>query len=295
MSGPRLRVAGAPITWGVCEVDGWGYQMPYERVLREAAAVGIRAIELGPPGFLPEEPAAVRRLLGDHGLRLVAGFLAVVLHRPERWEAVAAAVEEAAATLSAAGAGLLVLGADTGETGYERSVELSEDEWRTLARGADRAAAIAARQGLLTVLHPHYGTVVERPDQIERVLESTDLPLCLDTGHLLLGGSDPTELVREASSRVAHVHLKDIDGGLAARVRRGEIGYRAAVAQGLYRPLGAGDLAVGEVVGLLESSGYRGWYVLEQDAVLEGEPADGEGPLHAAIQSLKFLTGVMSA
>lgn len=295
MRGPRLRVAGAPITWGVCEVDGWGYQMPYERVLREASAVGMRAIELGPPGFLPSDPATVKKLLGDHGLRLVAGFLAVVLHRPDRWNAVAAAVEDSAAALSAAGAGLLVLGADTGETGYERSVELNDDEWATLARSADRVAAIAARQGLLTVLHPHYGTAVERPDQIERVLASTDLPLCLDTGHLLLGGSDPAELVREAPSRIAHVHLKDIDAGLAARVGSGEIGYRAAVAQGLYRPLGAGGLAVGEVVAQLEANGYRGWYVLEQDAVLEGEPAVGEGPLHAATQSLQFLTGVMSA
>lgn len=293
MSAWSGRIAGAPITWGVCEVDGWGYQMPFERVLREAAYIGLPALELGPPGFLPGDPEEVKRLLSTHGLRPVAGFLSAVLHRPECWNVAAATVQAATDGLAAAGAGVLALAADLGQVGYERSVGLREDEWSTLARGLERAAAMAAAGGLTATLHPHYGTAVERPDQIDRMLECTDLPLCLDTGHLLLGGTDPVELIERVPSRIAHVHLKDVDVELAARVRRGELGYRAAVALELYRPLGAGDLNVSGVVRQLEARGYRGWYVLEQDVVLDAEPEAGAGPQHAAARSLEFLTEVM--
>ena len=79
----RPRVAGAPISWGVCEVPDWGYQMEPERVLSEAAALGLAAVEAGPDGFLPSEPEEMARLLSGHGLELVGGFVPVVLHDRE--------------------------------------------------------------------------------------------------------------------------------------------------------------------------------------------------------------------
>ncbi len=93
---PKSRVAGAPISWGVNEVPGWGYQMDAERVLGEAASLGLSAIEAGPEGFLPEDPAAASRALADHGLRLVGGFVPVVLHSAEARERELASVERQA-------------------------------------------------------------------------------------------------------------------------------------------------------------------------------------------------------
>jgi inosose dehydratase len=289
MNALSSRVAGAPITWGVCEVPGWGHQLSSDRVLREAAAVGLRAVELGPPGFLPDEPAAVRRLLERHGLRLAAGFVALVLHREDESERSMAAAEASARVLAGAGADVLVVAAETGRTGYEASSQASDEEWATLVANLDRVRGIAEEAGLVPALHPHFGTLVESADQIQRVLDTGAIPLCIDTGHLLVGGADPLEVTRAAGGRVAHLHLKDVDAALAARVRRREIGYREAVARGLYRPLGEGDVDIAGVVAHLAGTGYDGWYVLEQDAVLDGEPAEGDGPAADAARSLRQL------
>jgi inosose dehydratase len=294
MSGLLARLAGAPITWGVCEVAGWGCQLSSERVLREVSELGLSAIELGPPGFLPLDPREVAWTLQCHDLRLAAGFVPAVLHRPELLSDSLAAVAAAADTLAAAGADLLVLAAGLGVgDGYDRSAELSEAEWKDLLAGLDQARETAASRGVAVALHPHYGTAVERADHVQRVIAGSDVSLCVDTGHLLVGGADPVEVVRAANGRVTHVHFKDVDGALAARVREGEIGYRDAVAGGLYQPLGDGDVDVAGVVSLLEAAGYEGWYVLEQDVVLPAEPAAGDGPAAAAARSVDYLTRIM--
>jgi inosose dehydratase len=297
VSDPLSRLAGAPITWGVCEVPGWGCQLDPERVLREVAGVGLSAIELGPPGFLAGDPAEVAGTLRRHELRLAAGFVPVVLHRLECRPPALAAIEAAAATLATAGAGVLVLAAElsNGAGGYDRSAELTGAEWRVLLDGLQRARDIAARQGLALALHPHYGTAVERREHVERVLAGSDVPLCLDTGHLLVGGADPLDVARAANGRIGHVHLKDVDAGLAARVRAGELGYREAVARGLYRSLGEGDVDVAGVVRSLGAAAYAGWYVLEQDVVLDAEPVEGEGPVRGAARSMDYLKRIMEA
>jgi inosose dehydratase len=292
-----LRLAGAPITWGVCEVPGWGCQLASERVLREVASLGLRAVELGPRGFLPDDPSGLARALARHDLRLAAGFVPVVLHCIEHREAALEAVSVASAALAEAGAEVLILAAElgNGSAGYDRSAELSDAEWRTLVEGLDRARELAGRHGVSLTLHPHYGTAIERRPHVERVLAESDVALCLDTGHLVVGGADPVEIARAAGARVNHVHLKDVDAALAARVRGGELGYREAVARGLYRALGDGDVDVAGVARLLRAGSYGGWYVLEQDVVLESEPAEGEGPARAAARSVDYLTRIMAA
>jgi len=295
MTGPLARMAGAPITWGVCEVAGWGRQLSADRVLREVNGLGLPAIELGPPGFLPDDPAEVARTLRRHDLRLAAGFLPAVLHRVERRPAVIRRVSGAAETLATAGADVLVLAADLGSegAGYEHSTELSESEWALLLDGLEEARAATERHGLRLALHPHYGTAVVHATHIDRVAGGSDVGFCLDTGHLLVGGTDPVEVARALNGRVSHVHFKDVDANLASRLRQGELGYRDAVVRGLYRPLGDGDLDVAAVVRLLESAKYRGWYVLEQDVVLDEEPAAGNGPASAAARSVHYLTRIM--
>lgn len=291
MSGLLSRVAGAPISWGVCEVPGWGYQMDARRVLSEMRGVGLAATELGPKGFLPEDPVGLGRLLSEYGLRLVAGFVPATLHRRDRLLQELAGVEESARTLAGAGADVLVLALSTGTEGYEQGVELSDPEWEALVEGIRRVEEVAERYGLTVALHPHYGTVVERPHQLERLVQTSDVGLCIDTGHLMVGGADPVKVTEEAAAadRVRHVHLKDVDAGLAEQVRAGELGYTEAVRRGLYRPLGAGDAGVAEVVDALDSRGYRGWFVLEQDTALEGEPEAASGPALVAAQNVAFM------
>ncbi len=285
------QVAAAPISWGVCEVAGWGVQLPAERVLAEMADLDVAATELGPAGFLPTDPAAVRAALADHGLRLAAGFVPVVLHRQPIGDQLAL-VERAAATLSGGGADTLVLAAATGEVGYDSATGLGEGGWATLLDNLRRADELCQARGLTLALHPHVGTVVEGAADVERVLDGSDVGLCLDTGHLLLGGTDPVDLARSTPERVAHVHLKDVDAALAGQVADGALTYTEGVAAGLYRPLGQGDVDITSVVATLDAAGYPGWYVLEQDVVLGAAPPAGTGPVDDVRASLDFLKTV---
>jgi inosose dehydratase len=283
------RVACAPVSWGVNEVPGWGYQMSAERVLGETASLGLSAIEAGPEGFLPSDPAGARRMLGEHGLGLVGGFVPVVLHRAERREGELAAVERQAEFFAAAGGEVFIVAASTGREGYEDAEELDEGSWEELFGGLASVDEIGDRHGLTVAVHPHFGTVIERRHHLERFLEGCETALCLDTGHLMLGGDDPARVAEAAAGRMGIVHLKDVDRRLAELVAAGELDYEKAVRQGVFKPLGDGDVDTERVIELIEGSGYKGWYVLEQDIMLDDEPEEGDGPIENVHRSLAFV------
>ncbi|MGC0417025.1 TIM barrel protein [Embleya sp. AB8] len=288
---PELRLAGAPISWGVCEVPGWGPTLPVDTVLGEMAGLGLTATELGPPGYLPADPSALDGVLRGHGLSLVGSFAALVLHDPDRAAQARATAKRTAELIAAAGGEVLVLAAATGLDGYDVRPRLSAAQWRRLIDTADEVAGIAQEFGLRATLHPHVGTHVESAAEVERFLRDSTLPLCLDTGHLLIGGSDPLDLVRRLPERIGHVHLKDVHADTAALVRAGVLSYAEAVGRGLYRPLGAGDVPIAEIVATLRAAGYRQWFVLEQDTRLSDDPADAELPRRDTARGLAHLCG----
>lgn len=284
------KIAGAPISWGVCEVPGWGTVLPSETVLSEMRQLGLTATELGPPDYLPADPAALKTLLSGHDLTLVGGFLAVPLHTGD--QSTLDEADRVAAILKAGGAEVLVLAAATGLDGYDETPKLTDDEWDTLVDTCAKIREIAAKHGLKTVLHPHVGTHVEREAEVDRFLADSDLQLCLDTGHLLIGGTDPVELARRYPDRIGHVHLKDVRDEIAAKVRSGELSYTDAVEQGIYVPLGDGDVDVEALVQLVQEAGYTGWFVLEQDTQLkDGSPVDK--PLQDTARSLAHLSKIL--
>ena len=290
MAGPRI--AGAPISWGVCEVPGWGYQLDPDRVLAEMREVGLAATEFGPAGFLPDAPGAKAATLRRHGLHAVGGFTPTLLHVPGHDPL--PGVDDLLTGYDAAGAGTLVLSADSGGTGSDSRPELDGCGWRLLLSNLDRIAGHAAARGVTAVLHPHVGTMVETGDDVRRVLEGSRIALCLDTGHLLIGGTDPAALARQAPERIAHTHLKDVDLGLARQVQDGRRTYTEAVGLGMYRPLGEGDVDLSGVLSHLDAHGYDGWHVLEQDTILHGPPT-GDGPGGDVATSVANLRGALRA
>lgn len=286
-----LRIAGAPISWGVCEVPGWGYQLSSARVLTEMREAGLTATELGPDGFLPADPAELTTMLSGYGLSCVGGFVPVLLHDAghDPLDELRGPLE----SLVAAGADVVVLAASTGAEGYDSRPQLDDAQWATLFANLDRIGEVVAARGLTATLHPHVGTMVETRDDVDRVLAGSSIPLCLDTGHLLIGGTDPLALTLQVPERIKHAHLKDVNLELAAKVQSGEMTYTEAVAAGMYVPLGAGDVDIAGIVKTLQDNGYDGWYVMEQDNILDGEPQD-RGPLADVLASVDFLKGVKS-
>jgi inosose dehydratase len=284
------KIAGAPISWGVCEVPGWGYQLGPEQVLTEMRAVGLLATELGPEGFLPSEPAAMATVLSEHGLQAIGGFTPLLLHVPGRDPL--PRVDRLLDGYVASGAQVLILSAVTGSAGYDARPQLEAAGWTRLLANLDRVANLAVDRGVRAVLHPHVGTMIETGEEVQRVLDGSLISLCLDTGHLLIGGTDPAELARQAPERIAHLHLKDVDSAVAAKVRSCQLSYSEAVRQGMYRPLGQGDVDIPAIVGHLRAHDYNGWYTLEQDTILTEEPR-GEGPVADVWASAEYLRTVL--
>ena len=188
----------------------------------------------------------------------------------------------------ACGADVLVLAAATGADGYDARPTLDDSQWATLLANLDRLAEAAADRGVLAVLHPHVGTMVETRDEVDRVLDGSAIRLCLDTGHLLIGGTDPLQLAREVPDRIAHAHLKDVDAALAARVQAGELTYTEAVGAGCtprWAPATSTSPASSRRCGATDSTAGSSW---SRTPSSTASPTD-EGPLRDVRASVAFM------
>ncbi len=289
------RLAGGPISWGVCEVPGWGLQLPVDRVLDEMRTAGLTATELGAIGWLPTEPDALRATLDAHDLRLVGAFVPVVAHDPARRAESMATAEEMAELLQAAGGRYFVTALVNDPNDWSRPV-LTDSQWEHMVEVVDDVDAVTAEHGLQQVLHPHVATLVETAHELERFLALSDVPFCLDTGHVTLGGADALDLANRYAERIALVHLKDVRTDVGIRLTNGELGLMAAVQAGVFAPLGDGDVPIADVIIALESRGYDGLYVLEQDVAITGEePSAGEGPVRDVVKSVAYLRSMQPA
>ncbi len=283
------RIAAAPISWGVCEAPGWGLQLPVDRVLAEAQGLGITAFEQGALGWLPTDPDEQRSKLGQYGMRLLGGFVPLVLHDADRRDEQLAEADRIAAAMAAAG-GRYYVTAPVPSLDDWHHPDLNDEEWAELLANVDRVADIVAGHGLLQTLHPHVDTVVETAADFQRFLDGCASAFCLDTGHLTIGGADVVDLAQRALDRIGLVHLKDVDADVARRERSGELDLMAATHAGLFPSIGDGVVRIAEVIEVLESAGYDGWYVMETDVALtDGEPPAGEGPVRGVERSLAYL------
>jgi len=289
----RVKVAGAPISWGVCEAENWGHQMGADRVFGEMSSLGLTGTEFGPLGFLPIEPAARAQVLSRLGMQAIGGFFPVLLHDPGFDPLPSVKVELDA--YEAAGATVLVIAVEQPGGTYDvKRPELDDATWDLLLDNLHRIDAYAASRGVLATVHPHVGTMVETEADIMRVVHGSNTAICFDTGHMFIGGTDPVAFSRDFPHRVKHAHLKDVRLDLAQQVQRGELTYYEAVVRGMYTALGDGDVDIRAIVHNLLRSGYDGWFCLEQDNVVASEPADGEGPFADAKRSVEFIHRVVA-
>ena len=230
-------------------------------------------------------------LLARHGLALVGGFVPFVLHTDDFAPARADA-DRQAALLAANGADVLCAAIVT-DLDWSAPRPLTDAEWAALAANVRRLEEVVSAHGLTLAVHPHAGTLIEQAPDIDRLLEATETPFCLDTGHLLIGGYDPAAFARDHAARVAHVHLKDVDAAVAERFRTTDLTLMGAVQAGLFRPLGEGDAGIAGVLRALDHHGYGRALVLEQDTAITGqEPPEGRGPILDVRKSIEFLDTV---
>lgn len=285
-----MKIAGAPISWGVCEVPGWGYQMAPARVLNEMKEIGLTATEFGPQGWLPTDAVERADEVRKYGLKPVGAFFLAVMHDPD-FDPIPMVNKELDA-FEAAGGEFLVLAADSGRDGYDDRPTLDETGWQTLFDNLSRIREVCAARGVTATLHPHWGTMVQNVDEVERVLDNSTVGLCLDTGHLACGGADVVELVRSYADRVDIVHAKDIRKELTDKLLPGDITWSQGIKAGMFTPIGEGDIDFATIVKLLDDANFDGYWVLEQDIMLDEEPPSDGGPAENARKSFRALASL---
>ncbi len=290
----ELRIGNAPCSWGVEFADD-PRNPPWQRVLDETVDAGYEGIELGPIGFMPEDPAQLGDALKSRGLTLIGGVVFRPLHDPAAWDEVQDAVRRTCVSLTAHGAKRLVLIDSTAaertptagrptEARRMKGVELTsfEDRLRSAARiGAEEF-------GLTVSLHAHAAGFIEFEDELERTLDAIDaslLKICLDTGHSLYAAFDPIAFYKRHSARVEYLHFKDVDPTVRARVVANRIGFYDACAQGVFCNLGKGAVDFAELKAALIHAGFSGWATVEQDC----DPAGATLPRDDARTNLEYL------
>jgi inosose dehydratase len=281
-----IRVANAPVSYGAFEhTVGVLPNVPGpDDVLAAIAEAGYDGTELGPPGYLGNRETLPRRL-ERHRLELVGAYMPIRFSDPEDWDP--AAMAPTFDLLEAAGgrarpvladAGSPERAANVGRAERDRRLALDEGGWRRLAERIARAGELARSRGFEPTFHPHAGTFVEAPWEIERLLELTEVGLLLDTGHLTLGGGDPVRALRDWRSRIDHVHVKDVRRRVLDQVLSAGDVMAEAWRRGVFCELGAGDVDLDAFFAELTAGRYEGWLVVEQDRI----PAPDEEPAEAA-------------
>jgi inosose dehydratase len=292
-----IQIANAPCSWGVIE-NIEGERAGYVKVIDEIAEAGYAGTELGDWGFMPMDPKKLSQELAARKLKLLASWVSI--HYADR---VAHEAGEKQAVLIARllvdVGGLncfIVMGDDhslmptRGNNAGRIKPEhgLSDEGWKIYTEGVNRIArTVKEKTGLRCVYHHHCGTWIETPEETEKLLALTDstyVGLCFDTGHYRFGGGDPVEGLRKHAARVWHIHFKDHDPKIHAKVMAENWNYVKAIGNGIYCELGKGDVDFPAVLKILNEMKYDGWIVVEQDVL----PGMGE-PKESARRSREYL------
>ena len=290
--GIDVKVGTAPDNWGVWFPND-PKQTPWTRFLDEVAEAGYPWIELGPPGYLPQD----LRILGDHltrnKLQVTTGFVMHHLEDPLLWPTIESELDSVGTVLEQLGAPFLLLIDDTytdlftGEV--TRPPTLNDEEWKRLIDATHRVARLARdKYGLTVVFHPHTETHVEFEPQIERFLQDTDpslVSLCLDTGHHAYRGGDPVEFMRKHHARIPYLHLKSVDREIQKTVDAQRIPFAKGVAMGIFCEPAHGAVDFPAFRDVLDSVNYQGWAIVEQDMY----PAPWDKPLPIAKRTRAYL------
>lgn len=275
-----ITIGNAPCSWGVEFADD-PRNPNWKTVLAENASAGFTGIELGPIGFMPEDPPLVADALEETGQTLIGGVVFRPFHDVEKWDEVLDASVRTCKALVAHGAQHLVLidsisprRAPTAGRPDEAE-QMDKAEWIAFRDRIATVAKMGAEEYGLTVgMHAHAAGFIDFEPELERLLSEVDeshLKICFDTGHHSYAGYDPIAFMERNMDRISYMHFKDINPKVKADVVAKRTGFYDACAQGIFCNLGDGDVDFPKVRALLVNAGFEGWCTVEQDCDPEGD------------------------
>ena len=271
-----MRIGVNPLIWINDDKPELGADVPLERCLSEARAAGYAGIELG--HRFPRTERELRPLLARHRLSLISGwYSAQLLERGAEREL--ARLVPHLQLLRAMRCDTLVLAETTGAVHREarplsRRPVLDRASWDRFVRELARLAEMVRAQGIRVAYHPHVGTVVQTPDEVDRLMHDTPdaVGLLLDTGHVAYATASAREgdaairaCIDRHGERIAHVHLKDVRDDVLARAIERDAPFLDAVCEGVFTVPGDGALGLEPAIAGLARRRYRGWLVVEAE------------------------------
>jgi inosose dehydratase len=297
-----IKIANAPCSWGVLEFDLEGEVAGYAQVLDEIKATGYEGTELGDWGFMPTDPIFLKEELQRRSLEMLGAFVPVNFSNPANLSARTRAAVRIAKLLAAVSTAPFIVLSDANGKNPRRTQNagrirpdqsLNDEQWLVFAAAVEHVArAVRDVTGVRCVFHHHCAGFVETPGEIENLLALTNpelVGLCFDTGHYTFGGGDALDGIRKHASRIWHVHLKDHEPNVAAQSRQNEWDYFTSVRNGIFCELGKGNVDFPAVLQELETAGYDGWGVVEQDVLPGmGSPKESAARNRAYLNSLGY-------
>ena len=292
-----IRIGNAPCSWGVEFADD--PRNPHWRdVLGQCAEAGYTGIELGPVGFMPEDPAELGDALAEFNLELIGGVVFRPFHDPDAWDDVMDGAVRTCKALVAHGASHFVMidsisprRAPTAGRADEAE-QMDDTEWNAYRDRIVTIAKMGAEEyGLIPELHPHAGGFMDFEPEVEKLLKEVDsdtLKLCLDTGHCTYAGFDPVAFMKRHMDRITYVHFKSTDPVVKARAIANRTGFYEACGEGIFCTLDKGEVDLPAVRELLLESGYSGWCTIEQDC----DPTLDPDPLGDALKNREYLESI---
>ncbi|TAK71995.1 MAG: hypothetical protein EPO22_00895 [Dehalococcoidia bacterium] len=267
-----MRVANSPILWHNEDLPDLMPPVDAATIADEIAAAGYEGVEHS--SKFPQDGAGVRELLAPRGLQLISAFAGLRIPGDDDRGEIERA-KELASFVRDAGGDMLVSALDYAEAreAIAGSVgpgdpRLDECGWSAIVDALHEIGHHCASIGVTQVFHNHAATFIETPDEFGELVRRTDpslVSLCLDVGHLVVGGGDPVACFREHAGRIRLVHLKDASSAVVASMRRREFGFIEGLRRRVFCELGTGELDVAGVVAEMARATYDGWVVLEQD------------------------------
>lgn len=287
---------------GVCP-DQWGVWFPQDekqieprQAMKEMAEAGFEILETGPYGYFPTDPKELTRWCDEFGFKVVAGTGWGILHKAEAWPETEKTFRAIAETHAAVGAEYIVhlppLCRDDKSWQWTDDRVLRPDAWKLYVENANRLGQMLLDEyGLKMVLHPHGDSHIETPEDIDRIFKATDpkyVNLCLDTGHIVYGGGDPIQMVRDYPDRITYVHIKSFDVALSKQAHVEDWPFGEAVAKGaaVRPPAGAPDMVA--LIDALSKLDRDIYCVCEQDCY----PCAPDFPLPNAIKTREYLASI---
>ena len=277
-----MKIANAPVSYGVFGLARDDTPLPDgEKLARMVHEAGYEGIDLGAPGLLGEGQD-LTDLLRRYSLGLAGGWVDLPLGTGTDEEFVKA-FDSAKRMMPLFVAGAEASNfpapkptlADMGDErrrlapGGAKELELEDWQWDRFSDRLEKVADMVRSYGLEPTFHHHASTYVETPDEIDRFLQIGDVDITFDSGHLLVGGGDPTTDIQRWVDRINHIHLKDADRSILRAAMGAEDPMREVWSKRVFVPLGEGDLDVDAMMDSIMDSGLDGWLVVEQDVILQ--------------------------